>query len=61
MREEAESSSNRDTTEFIFGRFFSSIFPQGVDRMKTVRMYDGKVFGHEVSDYAKGKEYENDS
>ena len=61
MREEAENSSNRDTTEFIFGRFFSSIFPQGVDRTKTVIMYDGKVFGHEVSDYAKEKEYENDS
>ena len=25
--------------------------------MKTVRMYDGKVFGHEVSDYAKEKGY----
>ena len=25
--------------------------------MKIVRMYDGKVFGHEASDYAKEKGY----
>lgn len=24
---------------------------------KSIRMYDGKVFGHEVSDYAKEKGY----